>query len=168
MSNLDFNGRGIVCVFYDWEERCWVRGASYYRGEETHFMYADDWEKYEAQRLLLEESMSFVTLEDDTAKLLLEHENNHEKAGEIEACTTKNWPENGHHDHYDVSLGWTFLGKDDKHDYYVNHAWEYLSIVYGGEDSQYKSPDYHSFLEGAYKSYPYAKLRELIQKEVKQ
>ena len=78
-GNLDFNGRGIVCVFYDWEERCWVRGASYYRGEETHFMYADDWEKYEAQRLLLEESMRFVTLEDDTAKLLFDYENNREE-----------------------------------------------------------------------------------------
>ena len=73
----------------------------------------------------------------------------------------KNWPENEHHDHYDVALGWTFLGKDDKYDYYVNHAWEYLSIVYGAEAHQYKSPEYHSFLEGAYKSYPYTKLREL-------
>ena len=84
-------------------------------------------------------------------------------SAKIFLTNAKNWPENEHHDHYDVALGWTFLGKDDKYDYYVNHAWEYLSIVYGGEDSQYKSPDYHSFLEGAYKSYPYAKLRELIQ-----
>jgi len=80
MKAQDFNGRGIVCVFYDWEERYWVRGESYYHKEETQFMYADDWHKYEAQRLLLEESMSFVILEDDTAKLLLEHENNHKKA----------------------------------------------------------------------------------------
>jgi len=79
MSNL-IEGRGVVCVFYDWEERYWVRGESYYDKEETQFMYADDWHKYEAQRLLLEESMSFVILEDDTAKLLLEHENNHKKA----------------------------------------------------------------------------------------
>jgi len=74
MKAQDFNGRGIVCVFYDWEERCWLRGESYYNKEETQFMYADDWEKYEAQRLLLEESMSFVTLDDDTAKLILEGE----------------------------------------------------------------------------------------------
>ena len=92
MNDLAFNGRGIVCLFYDWEERRWVRCASYLgrghpavrdsriagrRGgkKETRFMYADDWEKYEAQRLLLEESMSFVTLEDDTAKLLFDYEN---------------------------------------------------------------------------------------------
>jgi len=79
MSNL-IKGRDIVCVFYDHAEQCWLRGESYYRKEETQFMYADDWEKYEAQRLLLEESMSFVTLDDDTAKLLLEHENDHKKA----------------------------------------------------------------------------------------
>ena len=84
-------------------------------------------------------------------------------AEEIKNCTTKNWPENAHHDHYSTELGWKFLGKDDKYDYYVNHDWEYLSIVYGGEDSQYKSPDYHSFLGGAYKSYPYSKLKDLIE-----
>ena len=82
-------------------------------------------------------------------------------SAKIFLTNAKNWPENEHHDNYDVALGWTFLGKDDKYDYYVNHAWEYLSIVYGAEAHQYKSPDYHSFLEGAYKSYPYTKLREL-------
>jgi len=93
MSNL-IKGRDIVCVFYDHAERCWLRGESYYRKEETQFMYADDWEKYEAQRLLLEESMSFVTLDDDTAKLLLEHENDHKKAqvklGKSFGCTEYN------------------------------------------------------------------------------
>jgi len=84
-------------------------------------------------------------------------------AEEIAACTTKNWPENAHHDHYSTELGWKFLGKDDKCDYYVSHKHKFLSIVYGSEDWEYKSPDYHSFLGGAYKSYPYSKLKDLIE-----
>ena len=65
-------------------------------------------------------------------------------AEEIAACTTKNWPENEHHDHYSTELGWEFLGKDDKYDYYINHDWEYISIVYGSQDWEYASPDYGS------------------------
>jgi len=63
-------------------------------------------------------------------------------AEEIKNCTTKNWPDNEHHDYYDVALGWEFLGKDDNRDYYVNHKRKWLSIVYGCEPWDYLSPDY--------------------------
>ena len=92
-------------------------------------------------------------------------------AEEIKNCTTKNWPENAHHDHYSTELGWEFLGKDDKCDYYVSHKHKFLSIVYGSEDWEYISPDYNILMTGGARGmicevmqeYPYSKLRALIE-----
>ena len=77
----------------------------------------------------------------------------------------KTWPMNNHHDHYDARLGWEHLGSDDKHDYYVNHRWEYMSIVYGAEPQEYLSPNYSSIIAGdisLYHRYPYSQLRKLL------
>ena len=57
----------------------------------------------------------------------------------------KLFPDNPHHDNYSEALGWEYLGTDEKHDYYVNHKWEYLSIVYGNEAYKYASPEYSWF-----------------------
>ena len=58
----------------------------------------------------------------------------------------KRWPANPHHDHYDPALGWILLGGDGKNDYYINHQWEYVSIVYGNEPWEYVSPEYNDCL----------------------
>ncbi len=77
----------------------------------------------------------------------------------------KTWPMNNHHDHYDARLGWEHLGSDDNHDYYVNHRWECISIVYGAEPWDYLSPDYFSIIASDisfYHRYPYSQLRKLL------
>ena len=79
----------------------------------------------------------------------------------------KLFPDNPHMDNYSEALGWEHLGTDDKYDYYVNHKWEYLSIVYGHEGHEYASPLYShfqspKFLEFAYGNKAYLKLYELL------
>ncbi len=80
---------------------------------------------------------------------------------------TKLYPDNPHHDNYSEELGWEYLGTDDKYDYYVNHKWEYLSIVEGDEGHEYMSPMYDSFtspefLEFGYTKPAYLKLKQLL------
>lgn len=79
----------------------------------------------------------------------------------------KLFPDNPHHDNYSEELGWEYLGTDDKYDYYVNHKWEYLSIVYGDEGHEYASPMYSwftspKFFEHAFGEPTYLKLKELL------
>ncbi len=57
----------------------------------------------------------------------------------------KLFPDNPHHYNYSEALGWEHLGTDDKYDYYVNHKYKYLSIVYGHEGHEYASPLYSHF-----------------------
>ena len=87
----------------------------------------------------------------------------------------KLFPDNPHMDNYSEALGWEYLGTDEKYDYYVNHDWEYLSIVYGNEGYEYLSPLYSRFksstaLEFAYGNQAYLKLYQLLtnQKEDKE
>ena len=79
----------------------------------------------------------------------------------------KLYPDNPHHDNYSESLGWEYLGSDERYDYYVNHNCEFLSIVYGNEGYEYLSPMYSlfkssKFLEHAFGQPAYLTLKELL------
>jgi hypothetical protein len=75
----------------------------------------------------------------------------------------KLYPDNNHHDGYDESIGWIYLGNDENHDYYVNHSRKWLSIVYSNEDSDYGSPDYNNVIQGRYPDrYPTNVLTHMI------
>ena len=91
--------------------------------------------------------------------------------GDMYMTFEKTWSMNCHEDYYDTRHGWEYLGSDKKHDYYVNHEYELVSIVYGSEPNEYISGGYKYYVNpndsGDFPEYPYTQLRKLIQGEAK-
>ena len=86
-----------------------------------------------------------------------------------EKRTVKNWPTNSHMDYYSPDIGWSYLGSDNKHDYYINHVERWTSIVYGEEPRKYVSMPYDQIVSGSTDladEYPYSKLINLVNKSV--
>lgn len=96
-----------------------------------------------------------------------------------EKRTVKNWPTNSHMDYYSPDIGWSYLGSDNKHDYYINHVERWTSIVYGEEPWKYVSMPYDQIVSGSTDragsaslfailadEYPYSKLINLVNKSV--